>query len=155
MRAVEYRDWPKVTRARQTGLVAYIQGDFDAIAASLSAKPKTFTQRATRTDPQIKFRGIFFVLSNGAPAALTEYFDKPGEIELSLQVERDTFAFDDDYAEVMKALGISPGKVRKFEGNFTWLPNRKAKKVEPKEDPLPEDWWNHARVLPSKSKPKV
>ncbi len=133
---------------RDIGLVACIESDFDAIAVLLSAKPKTFTQRATKTDPQIKSRIIFLVLSNGAPATLTEYLQSAGTIELGLQVERDRFAFDDDYAEVVEELGLKPEQIGKVESNFTWLPNRKAKRVEPKEEPLPDDWWNHFRVLP-------
>ena len=151
LRAVDYRDWPKPTPTRDNGLVAFIEGDFDEIAASLSAKPKTFAHRATKLMPRFTSRTIFLVLSNGAPAALTEDSLQPGKIELSLRVERDTFAFDDDFAEVIEALGVSPDKVRKFEGNFTWLPNRKAKRVEPKEEPLPEDWWNQGRVLSDNS----
>lgn len=149
MQAVEYRAWPKPTLRRQVGLVARIKADFDAIAASLSAKPKTFAHRATKTDHEIKYRSIFLILSNGAPAALTEYLQKAGSIELSLQVERDRFAFDDDYAEVVRELRLSAAQVEKFEGNFTWLPDRKAKRVEPEEDSLPEDWWNQVRVLPA------
>jgi len=148
MKAVEYRDWPKPTLRRQTGLVARIEGDFEAMVELLSVRPKAFTQKATRTEPEVKYRSIFLVLSNGAPAALTEYAHKPGAIELNLQVERDRFAFDEDYAEVISALGLKPKQVKKFEGNFTWLADRKSKRVEPPEEPLPEDWWNHIRVPP-------
>jgi hypothetical protein len=147
MRAVDYSEWPKPTPSRGTGLVACIKGDFDAIAASLAARPKVFTQRATKTCPQIKYRCVFLILSNGAPAFLAEFVGKAGTFELNLQVERDCFAFDDDYAEVIAGLGVSHDQVQKFDGNFTWLANRKAKRIEP-EDDLPDDWWNHVRVLP-------
>lgn len=141
MRVVDYRDWPKPTLFRDIGLVAYVdECDLDAIATLLSAKPKTFTQRATKTEPQICYRSIFLVLSNRAPAALTEDLHKPGRIEVSLQVVRDEFAYDDDFAEVIAALKVDAGKVRKFEGNFTWLPNRKAKKVTPPDEPPPDNW---------------
>jgi hypothetical protein len=154
MRAVDYSDWPKPTLSRETGLVAYIEGDFDAIAASVAAKPKLFTQRATRTLPEVKYRSVFLVLSNGAPAAVTEYLDKAGKIELNLQVEHDCFAFDDDYEEVIGALGVRRDKVRKFEGNFTWLANRKAKRTAPEDGPVPEDWWSQVGASPPPSKPR-
>ena len=131
--------------------MAYIEGDFDAVVQKLGAKPKSFTERATKMFPEIKYRSIFLVLSNGAPAALTEYFDKPGRLDLNLQVIGDEFAYEDDYSEVIAHLGIDPHTVRKFEGNFTWLPNRRAKKVRPREEPMPDpaEYWSQVSVAPA------
>ncbi len=143
MKVVDYRDWPKQNPLRCTGMVASISADFDAIAASLFAKPKMFTQRATRTEPQTKSRGIFFVLSNRVPAALIDCFSGDGKLELHLQVVRDEFVFEEDFNEVISTLKIDPENVQKFsEVYVTWLPNRKAKMVRRKEEPLQEDWWN-------------
>ncbi len=158
MRAVDYRDWPKQRLfGKETSLVAYIEGEFDAFVKQLSATPKTVTERATKTFPQIKYRSIFLILSNGAPAALTEYLDKPGKLDLNLQVVRDEFAYDDDYAEVITELGVEPEKVHKFEGNFTWLPNRKAKKARSREEPMPDpaEFWSQVSVAPAPPSRKV
>src|SRR5687767_12040232 len=136
MKAVDYRNWPKPRFRRDCGQVGYLKCDFDAVASALAATPKLFSERATKEFPPVRYRVIFLVLSNGAPAALTQNFAKPADIELALECHSDEFVYDDDFLEVVKALNIPPGDIRKFEGNFTWLPNRKAKKISPKDEPL-------------------
>ncbi len=144
MKVVDYRDFPKPTALRDIGVVAHIEGDLDAIATMLSTKSKAFTQRATKTDPQVKYKSVFLKLSNGKPAELTEYLDSPGSIELNLQILKNEFVFEDDFSEIISWLNIDPERVQKLGGVYiTWLPNRKAKMVRRKEEPLPEDWWNH------------
>jgi hypothetical protein len=136
MKVVDYKDWPKQTALRHTTLVAFIEDDLDVIAEKLSTKPKIYTIRATKTDPQEKYRCIFLVLSNRVPASLSEeYLCGKKIIELHLQVANHEFAFDCDLNEVISTLKLSPQKVHKFEGNFTWLPNRKAKRVKYKKEP--------------------
>ncbi len=106
------------------------------IAESLSTKAKAYTIRATKTDPQIKYKCIYLVLSNRVPALLSEeYLGDKKIVELYLQVVDYEFVYDDDFNEVLSTLNLSPEKVNKFGGNFTWLPNRKAKKVKRKEVP--------------------
>lgn len=154
IKAVQYSDWPKPTLRQDIGRVARIESGLDAIATSLSIRSKLFIQKATKQLPEIRYRAIFLILSHGGPAVLTEYSHQVGKIDLSLPVERDTFAFDDDYAEVVTALGLSAAQVTKFEGNFTWLPHRKSKRLERK-DELPEDWWNHVHVPSDKANRKA
>lgn len=145
MRAVDYRDWPKPTARRQCTVVAEINDDFDALAKKLGARPKTFTQRATKESPRFQCRACFFLLSNRAPGALHQDLDGKSHVQLMLQVIGEDFVFLDDYDEVVSTL--KPKQIYRWEGNLTWLPDRKAKRVRPKEEPFPEDWWNHVRVL--------
>jgi hypothetical protein len=145
MRAVDYRDWPKPTARRHCSVVAEINDDFDLLAERIGARPKIFTQRATKESPRYQYRACFFLLSNRAPGAFHQDLDGTSHIKLMLQVVGEDFAFLDDYEEVVATL--SPKQIYRWDGNFTWLPNRKAKRVRPKEEPLPEDWWNHVRVL--------
>ncbi|ROZ61460.1 hypothetical protein [Ramlibacter sp. WS9] len=152
MKIVDYRDWPKPRLWRDYALVAQIDDDFDALAARIAAQPKTFTQRATRESPRIQYRAFFFRLSNKASGSINQNVEGKSHIELLLPVVRDEFAFLDDYEEVVATL--KPRQIHRFDGNFTWLPNRKAKRVSPKEEPLPEDWWNHVRVLSAEENAK-
>jgi hypothetical protein len=145
MRAVEYRDWPKPTARRQCTVVAEINDDFEALAQRIGARPKMFTQRATKESPRCQYRACFFLLSNRAPAAISQDLGDESRIHLLLQVVDEDFVFLDDYDESVEAL--RPNQVYRWEGNFTWLPNRKAKRVRPKDAPLPDDWWSQVRVL--------
>ena len=145
MRPVDYRDWPKQTPRRHCAVVAEINDDFDELALRLGARPKLFTERATRESPRYQYRACFFLLSNRAPGAIHQDVDGKSHIELMLQVTGNGFAFLDDYEEVVAAL--QPKQIYRWDGNFNWLPDRKAKRVTPKQEPLPEDWWNHIRAL--------
>ena len=98
---------------------------------------------------------MFLILSNGVPAELTEYLHKVGRIELSLPVLSGEYVYEDDYQEVLSALKVDSALVDKFEGNFTWLPNRKAKRVmsEVRKAPLMGEWWEILEAnLPTKKK---
>ena len=151
MHAVPYTKWPKPSLARDTSVVAYIDASLDEISRTYGLQPKIFSSPATKREPEVSYSCLFFLLAGGHPAALTEYPNRPNRLELNLQIVRDEFAYDDDLSEVIRELQLRPEQVRKFEGNFTWLPNRKAKTVRQKEEPIPEDpseFWAQVKVLP-------
>ena len=148
MKAISYSEWPKFPRRPDITMVGRFDGTIEQFAAMLNAESKEFFQKASREGPEHRYRTIFFRLDTGAYGALTEH--APGTMELSLPVVRDEFVFDEDYDEALFVLGLNPDHVDKFEGNFTWLPDRKAKRVKPPDEPLPEDWWNQVQVSPSK-----
>lgn len=154
MKVIDYAAWKKAHILKKNGVVAIVKGSFDVIAKSFSAAPKVFKERETSESPAIENRSIFFILSSKAPASLTEYdFGQFRRIELALQIIHDEFAFDDDYLEVVNGLQeIGQVTFEKFEGNFTWLANRKAKRVRRVEEDLPEDWWNHVKVSDPKQR---
>jgi hypothetical protein len=145
MKPIDYRDWPKPTVRRHCTVVAEINDDFDALAERLGAQPKIFTQRASKESPRLQSRACFFLLSNRAPGAFHQDLDGKSHIELLLPVVKQDMAFLSDYDEVVSFL--KPKQIYRWEGNLTWLPDRTAKRVRPKEEPLPEDWWNHIRAL--------
>lgn len=155
LRAVEYQEWLEHASRREISPVAYLNIELDALLPFTSVKPKKFTQRATKTLPKIQGRTLFLILSNGVPAELTEYLETVGKIEFSLPVLEEEFVFEDDYQEVLSAFEIDSARVRKFEGNFTWLPNRKAKRVmsDARKAPLVGEWWEMLEAnLPPKNK---
>jgi hypothetical protein len=128
--------------------VGSFDGRIDAVASLIGAVPKRFLHKVLRGGPQHEYWMVFFRLSTGSYGTLSEY--AKGRIDIDLQIVREVFAYEEDYDEVLFFLGINPDHVDKAEGNWTWLGNRQAKKVRRKDPPLPEDWWNHVHVVPSK-----
>jgi hypothetical protein len=125
-------------------------GSLDELATKLNARPKKFVDKLYRGGPERQYRIISLHLSTGGYGTLTEL--KPGTIEIGLQIHRHEFVHEDDYSEVITSLQLDPREIDKLRGNFTWVRNRKAKKVSKPDVDLSEDWWNHVRVVPSSSK---
>lgn len=148
MTPIAYAALPKPTARRNISTVAWITADFDAIAVTLKARPKAFSSKPTRGAPDERYRSIFLRLSNGAYAVLTEWDHEPGQIDLDLEVHDHEFVYENEYGEVIAELRVDQQRVRRLQGNLTWLASRKAKKVPRQEPQLPEDWWNHVKVVP-------
>ena len=146
MRVISYSEWPSRPRRRpDVSHVGSFHGRIDEVAAQLEAVPKRFSQNAVRGGSQHDYRVIFFRLSTGAYGTLTEY--AKGRIDVGLQIVGEVFAYEEDWDEVLFVLGLNPDRVDKAEGNWTWLENRKSRKVRRKDPPLPEDWWNHIHFV--------
>lgn len=148
MKPIAYADLRKPTARRHISTVARINANFDEIADHLKARPRTFGVRLWRGAPEDRYRSIFLLLSNGANAALTEWEFEPGRIDLALEVIDHVFVYEDDYCEVISELQVDSKKVQKLHTfDMTWLESRKAKKIARPQPELPEDWWNHVRVV--------
>ena len=147
MKPIPFSKWPKPIR-RNITTVAMFDGDLGKIAESWGMRPRRFSHKVIRGGPDQHYWMLCFRLLNGAYGVLAE--DVPGSIEIVLPIHRDEFVFDEDLDEILFTLALNPDHVDKFEGNFTWLPDRKARRVKLREEPLPEDWWNHIKVVPSR-----
>lgn len=149
MRPITYSEWPRPPRRRpDVSHVGSFDGRIEEVARLLGAVPKRFSHKVVRGGPTHEYWVVFFRLSTGSYGTLSEYAE--GRIDIDLQIVREVFAYEEDYDEVLFFLGINPDHVDKAEGNWTWLQDRTSKKVRRKDPPLPEDWWNHVNIAPSK-----
>jgi len=100
---------------------AKIRLDFDSICRHLGVKPERGTFRDGLAFPN-RYRSVCLELSTGRYATLTQTEMRQSIIEIGLEIADDEFFHEADLLEVSDSLGVDHEYVKRYQGDFTWIP---------------------------------
>ncbi|MBK9362873.1 MAG: hypothetical protein IPM99_18090 [Rubrivivax sp.] len=116
MKVVHQRDVPR----RNFCPAAEIRLDFDALARRLGVRPHQGKVRVNSTSWST-YRTVWFALSTGRYANLSQIDSRPSVIEFSLELQDDEYFHEDDLLELIAGIGIDPDYVKRFQNDFAWI----------------------------------
>jgi len=101
---------------------AYCNADFDAAVAMLEASPRRRFLKQGRG----WYWELAVALSSGRFATLCKWEDFPGAVEISLELVRDTFFYEEDLREILGLWNMETKDAAK-QGAFKWKPQKVTK----------------------------
>jgi hypothetical protein len=104
--------------------------DFDKVAEKLKAEPMrdTFQDELPVSN---WYKGICLELSTGRYATLSQTEMRQAIIEIGLEIRDDEFFYEEDLLEIINALGIDGDYVKRYRGDFTWIPVNTSDSIKP------------------------
>ena len=104
---------------------AYCNADFDAAAAKLEADPRRRFLKQGRG----WYWELAVALGSGRFATLCKWEDFPGTVEISLELARDAFFYEEDLLEILELWNMEMKEAAR-QGAFKWKAKKSAKQTK-------------------------
>ncbi len=109
---ISFRELPR----RHYYPAALFNAHFDDIVTKLGAKPRRLFLKEGRG----WYRQFAVSLRTGRYATLTQWEDFPQTIEISIELVRNLFFYEDDLLEILVALDVNIKDTTRAQAHFKW-----------------------------------